>query len=790
MEKTSKAANLSRCLLGAMAWLLTVWLSGCGGGASGIGGTGRIDGLAPRVTATVPLATAPVAANVPVNRKITAAFNRDMLPATISTSTFRLACPAAIQGTVSYIAPSRMAIFAPSASLPINASCTATVTTGASDTAGNPLARNFSWTFTTGASTDTTLPTVTATINANGAANVAVNTKVGATFSKAMDPSTITTTTFTLKLGPALIPGTVTYSGVSAVFTPASNLASNATYTAMVTSGALDLAGNALASDYAWNWTTAAASDTTAPTVTGAIHVDGATNVVINTKVGATFSEAIDPLTLTNVSFTLQEALTGTLVTGTVSYAGVNAIFIPLDNLATGTRYTVTVKGGPGGVTDLTGNPMVNDFVIGWTTVSVVDNTPPAVTATVPANAATGVLTNSKITATFSETMDPLTMTNLIFTVAGVPGTVKSDPISRTATFTPASILAAGTVYTATISTGAEDLVGNALAANYSWNFTSLARNYVAWSDQGLVYTAPGGDAYYPSMLYDLHGFGVPGPANYAMWYTDGTGAAYRATSSNGTAWSAPVTLTGLAGRVHHVQVLYSANHFGRGPSGPSYRMWYWDIGAPLYDISAMATAESTDGINWVNNTALTQDASAQLVTGAGVGWNRGSYGPINLFYQPSAANTGSDPWGYSYTMYYDGTDGSREQTGLAYSADGVFWKAYNGNPVLSISASPAWDSNDAVYGTIYRDAMGFHYWYSGGVSSPSEGIGYAFSSDGKAWTKNSTPIFRTSDGVAYRSSRIYTPSVIDDGSGTLKMYFSAAGAGGVKKIGSATLPP
>lgn len=777
----SKFESYPRCLTGFMALLLVALATGCGGNGGGIAG------VAPKVTATVPLATTPIVKGAAINRKITATFSKDMAAATISAASFGLACPEAVAGTVDYVAASRIAIFTPAADLPVNQTCTATVTTRANDTAGIPLASDFSWTFATGSTKDTTPPTVTATINANGATNVPISTKVGATFSEPMDPSTFTTTTFTLKLGSALIPGTVSYSGVSAVFKPASNLAVSTTYTATITTGVKDLAGNARASDYSWNWTTAAATDTTAPTVTGTIHSNGATNVTTRTKVGATFSEAMDPLTITNANFTLKDAA-GTEVAGTVSYSGVNALFIPLSNLAPDTRYTVTVKGGVGEVTDLTGNPMASDFVISWTTGAAADTTAPTVALTVPANAATGVLTNSKITATFSEPMDPLTITNLTFTVAGVPGTVTSDAITKVATFTPANVLAAGTTYTATISTEAEDLEGNALTANYSWSFTSLARDYTAWSDQGIIYTAPAGDAYYPSVVYDQNGFG--GAATHAMWYADGSGAVFRTTSSNGTAWNAPTTMTGLGGRAHHVQVIYSANHFGLGSSGPSYRMWYWDIGASLYDIAAMATAQSTDGVNWVNNTSLTQDASAQLVTGAGTGWNRGSYGPVSLFYQANAANSGADPWAYSYTMYYDGTDGSREQTGLAYSADGVFWKAYVDNPALTVSPSPAWDSNDSAYGTVYRDAHGFHFWYSGGVSSPNEGIGYAFSADGKTWTKNSTPIFQTSDGVAYRNSRTYTPSVIDDGSGTLKMYYTAVGAGGVKKIGRATLPP
>jgi len=177
-------------------------------------------------------------------------------------------------------------------------------------------------------------------------------------------------------------------------------------------------------------------------------------------------------------------------------------------------------------------------------------------------------------------------------------------------------------------------------------------------------------------------------------------------------------------------------------------------------------------------------------VTGAGTSWNKGSYGPVYLFYQPSAANSGADPWSYSYIMYYDGTDGGREQIGLAYSADGEFWTAYDENPVLPISASPAWDSKYCTYGAIYRDDLGFHFWYSGGALSANEGIGYAFSTDGKTWTKNADFIFHISDGVSYRNKRVYTPNIIDDGTGVLKMYYTAQGTVGPKEIGWATLPP
>jgi len=329
--------------------------------------------------------------------------------------------------------------------------------------------------------------------------------------------------------------------------------------------------------------------------------------------------------------------------------------------------------------------------------------------------------------------------------------------------------------------------------------------DYTAWKDLGIVYAAPSGDAYYPSLIYDAGGFGGGSPL-YKMWYTDGSGGVFVVTSTDGVSWGSPTAAgTGLGGDAHHVQVLYDAACFGASPCGPSdpkYKIWYWDTDAQLYSICAMATAESADGVSWTNDTTLAQTGTP-LVTGdcatdGGAGWNRGSYGPIHVFYQPGAPNTGPDPWDYRYVMYYDGTDGSSEVTGLAYSADGLTWTGYSASPVLDKGTGNAWDCDDAAFGTVYKDGAGYHFWYSGGGGDNGsgscasgapvhQGIGYASSSDGKAWTKDpGNPIFHISDGVPYRNSRVYTPAVVDNGSGLLRMYYSAQGDGGPKKIGLA----
>ncbi len=309
---------------------------------------------------------------------------------------------------------------------------------------------------------------------------------------------------------------------------------------------------------------------------------------------------------------------------------------------------------------------------------------------------------------------------------------------------------------------------------------------YLAWNDTGIVYASPSGSAYYPSVIYSANGFGSG--TDYSMWYSDGDGSVFRILSVNGISWSQPVKMTGIA-NAHHVMVIYSSDGFPDAPDA-KYRIWYWNISANLYTISSIWTAYSTDGVSWTNTVSLSQDSTAPLV--AHTGWNRGTYGPVCVFYNRNASNSGNDPWAYSYTMYYDGTDGSTEQTGLAYSTNGLFWIAYSSDPVLPKSPAPAWDSNDAVYGTVYSDASGYHYWYSGGVSSPNDGIGYAFSPNGMNWTKYAMPVLGISDGFSYRDQRTYTPSIINDGSGRLMMYYSALGSSGgsKKKIGLAILPP
>lgn len=101
-----------------------------------------------------------------------------------------------------------------------------------------------------------TLPTVLSTTPMNGATAVALSAPITVTFSEAMDPLTITETTFTLKKGATAVPGTATGTGSSAIFRPAGLLDPTTLYSATITFGARNLAGKSLAMDHAWSFTT------------------------------------------------------------------------------------------------------------------------------------------------------------------------------------------------------------------------------------------------------------------------------------------------------------------------------------------------------------------------------------------------------------------------------------------------------------------------------------------------------------------------------------------------------
>jgi len=93
-----------------------------------------------------------------------------------------------------------------------------------------------------------------------------------------------------------------------------------------------------------------------------------------------------------------------------------------------------------------------------------------------PTNGATGISLDKIITVTFNEKMNPATITQASFTLKGatsVSGTVSYT--DTTASFTPSSALTPNTIYTATITTGAKNVLGTPLENDYVWTFRTKA---------------------------------------------------------------------------------------------------------------------------------------------------------------------------------------------------------------------------------------------------------------------------------------------------------------------------
>lgn len=133
---------------------------------------------------------------------------------------------------------------------------------------------------------DTTAPTVLSTSPASSSRNVAARAPISVTFSRAMDASSLTATTFVVSAGTTPIAGALSITSNSATFIPAADLDLNTIYTASVTTDVKDTAGNPLSATYTWQftpgtrlWSTARrmATDAFAPQTA----TDGAGNVIM-----------------------------------------------------------------------------------------------------------------------------------------------------------------------------------------------------------------------------------------------------------------------------------------------------------------------------------------------------------------------------------------------------------------------------------------------------------------------------------------------------------------------------
>jgi hypothetical protein len=399
-------------------------------------------------------------------------------------------------------------------------------------------------------------PKVTATNPVNEATNIALNTTLSSTFNVEMDPASINASTFTLKQGTSTVAGVTSYNGLTASFNPAEDLTPNTLYTATLTTGATDKSGAGSGRNYVWTFTTGTSADIVLPAVSAISPVENGTEVALNHAIVIEFSEAMDKTTINTSTLLIKRGLQ--TVPGTVTYNATAATFTPTTNFQPNTLYTVTLTTG---AKDLAGNAIASNLVSSFTTGAEADIMLPMVNATNPLDNATGVARNKNVTLTFSEAMHETTINGETFFLKQasslVEGTVSYA--GMTATFTPLNILAASTTYTATITKGAKDRVGNALAADLVWEFTTgttstlaavnlgTSGNYVILAQSAINNSSTsaitGDVALSPAAASYITGMALTAATGYAT-STQVTGKVYAADMADPT----PINLTSAIG--------------------------------------------------------------------------------------------------------------------------------------------------------------------------------------------------------------------------------------------------
>jgi len=219
------------------------------------------------------------------------------------------------------------------------------------------------------------------------------------------------------------------------------------------------------------------------PTILEMDPADGATNVSPDVIAHVRYSEPV--ANYAGNVFLTWVGSPGENVPAIVSYStGTNTVNVdPLAPLTPDRTYMLVSNVD---VTDLVGNPCVGTHT--FFTVEPAAEAP-TVTVVSPAGGATGVDVGVNVTATFDQAMDPGTLNVGTFKLTKqgastpVAAAVSYSAANMRATLNPSGALEPGTVYTAQLTTGVESAEGLALAAAFTWSFTTAEEEQEAFED-------------------------------------------------------------------------------------------------------------------------------------------------------------------------------------------------------------------------------------------------------------------------------------------------------------------
>ncbi len=361
------------------------------------------------------------------------------------------------------------------------------VTTGVEDSFGNALASTYyDDPFLTESAPTPTAPTVTGQSPTQASIEITGHPYVD--FSTAMDPTTINSTTVELCANgdtacesPISASVALSEGGTRATLTPASALDYATTYWIKVTTGAHDLAGTSLASDYGADFGQEGTSwfntyNANVPTVSAQYPEAASTTVALTIHPYLSFSAALNPDTVISSTVKLclaTDASCASPIAATlaVSNSNMRVTVFPDSALSYGTGYWIKVDGVQSslGVAAATYGDF-EDTV--FTTLAA--PSAPTVSSQIPTTGTSDVAITVHPTITFDQTIDPTTVTSstVCIVALGAPSTcIAGTPVlndaGTTVTITPAASLDYSTEYKLRVTTSVKNLSGTSFASTY-----------------------------------------------------------------------------------------------------------------------------------------------------------------------------------------------------------------------------------------------------------------------------------------------------------------------------------
>jgi YD repeat-containing protein len=330
---------------------------------------------------------------------------------------------------------------------------------------------------------------------AMGQTNIPTNTLITVLFARPVDRVTVSSSTFSLvETGTAIqVSGLFSFGFDDRIliFQPTVALKPNTSYTLNTTTGIKSSDGIQLDQPFSSSFTTAGFSDNASPIVTMSPN-SGATGVPINTLIVLIFSEPINPTSINYSTFVVTN--NGMPVSGNTAFSNQNTVlaFAPFSNLLPSSFVNVALSPG---VTDVAGNPIVGSggvgtyFVGSFTTADTFDTVAPSI-AVDPPNNATGIDTNASVSVTFSEPINPSTLSPGTFTVSvegsPCPGRISLSGLNSKATFIPDQPFPYLSLVTVNVAAGISDVAGNAMTTSFTSTFTTEQESILT-----LAYSGP-----------------------------------------------------------------------------------------------------------------------------------------------------------------------------------------------------------------------------------------------------------------------------------------------------------